>query len=63
MGINLYDLNINKKEFRNEWVGFFFLVSNDCVLVYERFFYVIKKLSKSIYFVFKFRYSVIIFVV
>lgn len=44
MGINLYDLNINKKEFRNEWVGFFFLVSNDCVLVYERFFYDIKKL-------------------
>lgn len=45
MGINLYDLNINKKEFRNEWVGFFFLVSNDFVLVYERFFYDIKKLS------------------
>lgn len=45
MGINLYDLNINKKEFRNEWVGFFFLVSNDCVLVYERFFYVIKKIK------------------
>lgn len=45
MGINLYDLNINKKEFRNEWVGFFFLVSNDCFLVYERFFYDIKKLS------------------
>lgn len=47
MGINLYDLNINKKEFRNEWGGFFFLVSNDCVLVYERFFYVIKKLCKG----------------
>lgn len=47
MGINLYDLNINKKEFRNEWVGFFFLVSNDGVLVYERFFYVIKNLCKG----------------
>lgn len=47
MGINLYDLNINKKEFRNEWGGFFFLVSIDCVLVYERFFYVIKKLCKG----------------
>lgn len=45
MGINLYDLNINKKEFRNEWGGFFFLVINDCVLVYERFFYVIKKIK------------------
>lgn len=45
MGINSYDLNINKKEFRNEWVGFSPLASNDCVLVYERPFYDTKKLS------------------
>lgn len=36
MGINSYDLNINKKEFRNEWGGFSPLASTDCVLVYER---------------------------
>lgn len=45
MGINSYDLNINKKEFRNEWVGFSPLASNDFVLVYERPFYDTKKLS------------------
>lgn len=44
MGINSYDLNINKKEFRNEWGGFSPLASTDCVLVYERPFYVTKKL-------------------
>lgn len=47
MGINSYDLNINKKEFRNEWGGFSPLASNDCVLVYERPFYVTKKLCKG----------------
>lgn len=63
MGINSYDLNINKKEFRNEWGGFSPLASNDCVLVYERPFHVTKKLSKSTYFVPKLRYSAIIPVV
>lgn len=63
MGINSYDLNINKREFRNEWGGFSPLASNDCVLVYERPFYVTKKLSKSTYFVPKLRYSAIIPVV